>query len=133
MYTSKIILLTGKGNIANAIIDLLSSSFQVNQMDYTGVDIAAFIQSEKNSLNEVDVIILDLSPIIGYSEQMLSQLKEFKAPIVVLHLYNQKVFADAFLRMGASAYLPVNFYSEDLLTAIDVVKTDETFIGRNVY
>lgn len=133
MYTTKVVLLTGKGNIANAIIDLLPPVFLTKQIDFPSEDSNAVIQHEKGTLISADVIILNLSPIVGYGEQMLSLLKELTVPVIVLHLYNQKVFADAFIKMGANAYLPVNFYSEDLLSAIDAIKRNDTFIARNVY
>lgn len=80
------------------------------------------------------MIILDLSEASGDSESFLSDLKTayIDISVIVLHLYHQKTFADAFLKMRASAYLPVHFHTEDLFPAIEHVLSNKAFVGRNV-
>lgn len=135
MYTAQIILLSGKGIITNAIVDLLPASYQVQQIYFSDDGIFQVIQQEEPSLAKADVIILNLSEMNTNVEDTVSVLNQLhkQTPIIVLHLYHEKTFADAFLKMGASAYLPVNFNPEELLNIIENVLKKKSDYSINTY
>lgn len=129
MYTTKVVLLSEKGRIADAIADLIPNSSEVRRLEL----IIDQLHVSGDDFDNTDAIILNLSSLEHNGTKVLKILLSLDIPIIVLHLYHQKTFADAFLRMGASAYLPVNFYSEDLLVAINAVLKKKTFIAKNVF
>jgi len=133
MYTSQIVLLSGKGIITNAIVDLLPSNFDVTRLYFSDDDIQHIIKLEAQSLSSADVIILNLSEMNVDGERAIKSLTQSytNTPIIVLHLYQQQIFIDAFLKMGANAYLPVNFTSEELRLVIEkVLKKKSSHIAR---
>jgi DNA-binding NarL/FixJ family response regulator len=133
MLTPNILLLSNKGKVADAIIDLLPEHFHVRQPEFTGYKLLKAIQLENDRFPHANVIILNLSEISSESELLLSNLNSTynDVPVIVLHLYHQKIFADAFLKMGAKAYLSINFHTEDLLSAIESVISKKTFIANS--
>ncbi len=120
MSSTKIIILSGTGIITNAIVDSMSEQFEVQRIYLREEDVRQTIILEKELLSKADIIILNLSEIITSNEELLRLIKKMTlAPIIVLHLYQQKIFTNAFLKMGASAYLPVDFNTLNLLSTIE--------------
>lgn len=133
MLTTQVVLLSDQGKIADAIADLLPSKFEVRRLDPSIFLSDQVLSLLVNDLQNADVTILNLSKIELDSTQLISKLQSFDIPIIVLHLYHQRTFAEAFLKMGAHAYLPINFYSEDLIHAIESVLKKDVFIAKNVF
>ena len=123
MYTPQITLLSSKGIIANAIVDLLPDAYGVQLIYFSDEEVSTIIQQEADVLLKSDIIILNLSEMHVDAAASISLLKRLykQSAVLVLHLYNQKTFADAFIKMGADAYLPVNFNQEELLSVIESV------------
>ena len=132
MIRDCVILLSGSRDLTLAISDLLSATHTVFTilLDQQGKQYD-FRQEERSYILRGKVLIIDIPSIQNYSPLLLSYLKTInpKAPLILLHHYTSQVYANAFLRMGASAYLPTNFHPEKLLEAIDLVQEGQQYIS----
>jgi len=125
MHPTKVIIISGKGIITNAIVDSMPDQFDVQRIYFEEEEARKTITLEKVLISKADIIILNLSETTSSNEHLLSLIKKLSlAPIIVLHLYQQKTFTNAFLKMGASAYLPVNFNTPNLLSTIENLLED---------
>lgn len=134
MHTMNIALFSPEGQVAEAIIDLLSPHYKVHQFFFSGNNLSEAITVENDSIKNLDVIIINLYEVHSTGKALLAHLIEMYsvAPVIVLHIYHQKTFAEEFIRMGAKAYLSVTFNTEDLLTAIEEVTSENIYFGKNI-
>ena len=132
---TQVVLLSRAGKLSTAIADSLFDHLYVQQVCISSDTFLYTIRKGEELFSKADVVILNLSETNGKAEETLSHFNILypKLPVIVLHLYDQKTFAEAFLGMGAQAYLPVNFQTEDLLSAIEHVLRQKKFIAKNVY
>lgn len=132
MSRDNIMILAGNEQINAAVGDLLSATHHVetilvgqNETSYN------FSPVQIDKIRSSKIIIVNIPSIANYSPLLLSYLKTLNKTVhvILLHNYTQKAYAHAFIKMGASAYLPVNFHQEVLLEAIERVMEGERFIG----
>jgi DNA-binding NarL/FixJ family response regulator len=133
MQAVNIVLLSNKSKVADAIIDLLPENCKVQHLLFSASQLLKDIKLETDIFKIPDVFILNLSESSDNGELLISNLRVAHAdvPIIVLHLYHQKKFAEAFIKMGADAYLSVNFSTEDLFNAINETISKRTLGGKN--
>lgn len=131
----RIILIGSNPNINSALEELLPSHYTLvnyltNELEELWDD-SGFEPEVNSSL----AVMLELS---NYESGGLEFLSEFKRsfqskPVVVFHDYTEKNYAREILKRGATAYLPVNTFSEELDEALFTILANCIYVSGQVY
>ncbi|MNK31456.1 Response regulator UvrY [compost metagenome] len=98
-------------------------------------DEVTLLHSIEKTLEDLQVIILDLKSGGVSAETILRQLQEksVQVPVIVLSShYNEHLLGDM-IRSGAGAYLPKNFKPHDLISVIEEVIEKGYYIGPDQF
>ncbi len=128
-------VISGESELVRVVADLLSATHRTESIVIDNDDHSYDFTTEQLSiLRRADVFIINIPSIRHYSPLLISYLRSLNkiAPMIFLHFYTQKKYAEAFLKMGAAAYLNVNFHTTELLEAIEQVSTGEKYIAETV-
>ncbi len=133
MPKTKLLLISSKGLITETIIDSFSSDFEV-LIEYISPEKTSDISTDSLQSRDADICVLNLSSISANSDKFFKIIKQaiFPTPTLVLHHYAQKAFANAFIEMGAQAYLPVNFHKNEINYAIQQVLNGQVFVSDSI-
>ena len=134
MKTTRILVLSDDRNINEAIADVLDNSYCIHNVPFSAPNIQNVFKMDESKVEDIDLILLNLSSITSDMANLLSKFNTFfqSCPIIVLHHFSQKVFADAFIEWGAKAYLPINFEAEELNTAVEEVQLNRVYISKKL-
>jgi DNA-binding NarL/FixJ family response regulator len=132
MFKTKLILLSGPGSITETIIDLFPPKFEVKVFYWDGNNLQNLLTSVSSHIQETEICLLNLSHVSENSGDIFRNIyRDYSEKLfIVLHHYQQKAFAEAFIDMGASAYLPINFQSDELFKAISSVLNGKKFVSK---
>lgn len=88
----------------------------------------------KISTNDYDIISLEINLHGKSCLQTITDIKNFNKnlPILIFSAYPEEQYAIRALKSGASAYLPKNTSSDELLTAIRQVTEGRKYINNNM-
>lgn len=130
-----ICLLSKSDKVTKAVIESLPDHYTINTVPIPDSDHDPEIVKEVyNSCKINDLVIINLSFVNRITKNLAKHLQKIcvQNDTIIMHLYHQKIFAEAFLNMGAKAYLPINFKGEDLQVAIKEVLAKRNYISSCV-
>ena len=89
---------------------------------------------EKASINNYDVILLDITLPDCNGFDLIRQVKKIKpgALILMLTIHSEEVYAETAIRAGASGYLPKSSPPGELLKAVKKVYSGERYISSSL-
>ena len=133
MSKTKLLLITSEGLITETIVDSFSNDFEV-LIEYIPPEKTDKISTNMLQAHNADICVLNLSSISSNSDAFFKVINQAisPTPTLVLHHYAQKAFANAFIEMGAQAYLPVNFHKNEINQAIEKVLDGQVFVSNTI-
>ena len=89
---------------------------------------------EKASINNYDVILLDITLPDCNGFDLIRQVKKIKpgALILMLTIHSEEVYAETAIRAGASGYLPKSSPPGELVKAVKKVYSGERYISSSL-
>lgn len=89
---------------------------------------------EKASINNYDVILLDITLPDCNGLDLIRQVKKIKpgALILMLTIHSEEVYAETAIRAGASGYLPKSSPPGELVKAVKKVYSGERYISSSL-
>jgi len=85
-----------------------------------------------NIIEQSEAIILDVS-ILNKSKHIVCNYKKednTKIPVIILDTYTEPVYAKSVIENGASAYLPINAFSEEIEDVLKAVLNNGKYISK---
>ena len=133
MSKIKLLLISGQGQIKETIIESFPAEFELTTFDLND-PIQHDLEEKLLTKPQTDICILNLSYTNGNSQDLFNKICQVinPTPILVLHHYRQKTFAQVFIDLGAHAYVPVNSYEDEILDAIREIQDGQTYISQSV-
>ena len=117
--------------------ECLSSCFG---QSYPNIEVIATYKTGKEllesfNLNSVDLLLMDLNLPDYDGIELIPQIRKENSnvKILVLTTYSKSKFVKGALQKGADGYILKNTDLQGLVSAIDQVFEDETFIGEGLY
>ncbi len=125
----KTVLFGNNKSVNEAIIEIIESALEAN---FVVIEFDRHpLAFELMSLYNAELVIIDLTSKSNNNHIFIREIKELapQCKIILLNIYNQKILIKQLIQDGASAYLQIDVLHNHLLTAIETIMQDKTYIA----